>query len=62
MGPLGRFSACRRSEDGQHTRSWMARRFFHGHDFTYYLGVTDRLTVAYLEQVAALLQSRVDAL
>jgi hypothetical protein len=62
VGPLGRFSACRRSDDGQQTRSWIARRFFHGHDFIYYLGVTDRLTIEYLEQVAATLQSRVDAL
>lgn len=62
VGPLGRFSACRTSQDGQHTRSWIARRFFHGHDFMYHLGVTDRLAIAHLEQVAAVLQSRVDAL
>ena len=62
VGPLGRFSACRTSQDGQHTRSWIARRFFHSHDFMYHLGVTDRLAIAHLEQVAAVLQSRVDAL
>ena len=62
VGPIGRFSACRRSEDGQYTRSWIARRFFHGHDFMYYLGGTSRLAIAHLEQVAAILQSRVDAL
>jgi hypothetical protein len=62
VGPAGRFSACRASEKGQHTRCWAARRSFHGHDFWHYLGVTDRLTLASLEQAAAALQARVDAL
>ncbi len=62
VGPAGRFSACRASENGQYTRCWTARRWFHGHDFWHYLGVTDRLTLASLEQAAAVLQARVDAL
>lgn len=62
VGPAGRFSACRASEKGQYTRCWAARRSFHGHDFWHYLGVTDRLTLASLEQAAAVLQARVDAL
>lgn len=62
VGPAGRFSACRASEKGQYTRCWAARRWFHGHDFWHYLGVTDRLTLALLEQAAAALQTRVDAL
>jgi hypothetical protein len=62
VGPAGRFSACRASENGQYTRRWAARRLFHGHDFWHYLGVTDRLTLASLEQAAAALQARVDAL
>jgi hypothetical protein len=62
VGPAGRFSACRASEKGQYTRRWAARRLFHGHDFWHYLGVTDRLTLASLEQAAASLQTRVDAL
>jgi transposase len=62
VGPPGRFSACRASENGQYTRRWAARRFFHGHDFWHYLGVTDRLTLASLEQAAAALQARVDVL
>ena len=62
VGPAGRFSACRASEKGQYTRRWAARRVFHGHDFWYYLGVTDRLTLASLEQAAAALQARVDTL
>jgi hypothetical protein len=62
VGPPGRFSACRASENGQYTRRWAARRVFHGHDCWHYLGVTDRLTLASLEQAAAALQARVDAL
>jgi hypothetical protein len=62
VGPAGRFSACRASHNGQHTRCWAARRVFHGHDCWHYLGVTDRLTLASLEQAAAVLQARVDAL
>lgn len=62
VGQAGRFSACRASHKGQHTRCWAARRLFHGHDFWHYLGVTDRLTLASLEQAAAALQARVDAL
>jgi len=62
VGPPGRFSACRASERGQHTRCWAARRCVHGHDFWHYLGVTDRLTLASLEQATAALQARVDAL
>jgi hypothetical protein len=62
IGPAGRFSACRASEKGQYTRRWAARRVFHGHDCWHYLGVTDRLTLAVLEEAAAALQARVDAL
>jgi hypothetical protein len=62
VGPAGRFSACRASHRGQHTRCWAARRSVHGHDFWHYLGVTDRLTLASLEQAAAALQARLDAL
>jgi hypothetical protein len=62
VGPAGRFSACRASHKGQHTRCWAARRYVHGHDFWHYLGVTDRLTLASLEQAAAALQARMDAL
>jgi DNA-binding transcriptional MerR regulator len=62
MGPAGRFSACRASEKGQHTRRWAARRSFHGHDCWHYLGITDHLTLASLEQAATALQARLDAL
>jgi hypothetical protein len=56
VGPPGRFSACRVSERGQHTRCWAARRWVHGHDFWHYLGITDRLTLASLAQAAAALK------
>lgn len=62
IGQSGRFSAYRTSDAGQYTRSWAARRWVHGHDFWHYLGVTDNLTLAFLEQAAASLQARVDAL
>jgi hypothetical protein len=62
VGPAGRFSACRASEQGQHTRRWAARRSFHGHDCWHYLGITDHLTLACLEQAATALQARVDSL
>lgn len=62
VGPAGRFSACRAKEKGQYTRRWAARRLFHGQDCWHYLGLTDRLTLAVLEEAAAVLQARVDAL
>jgi hypothetical protein len=62
LGPAGRFSACRASEKGPYTRRWAARRVFLGHDCWHYLGVTDCFTLAVLEEAAAALQARVDAL
>lgn len=62
LGQLGRFSACRNSEGGRHTRSWLAHRSLHGRLYRHHLGVTDRLTIAYLEQTAVQLQSRLTSL
>lgn len=53
VGPEGRFTAYR---EGQ-TRSWKAYRTFHGRTYRRSLGVTTRLTIAHLEQIAAVLQS-----
>jgi hypothetical protein len=53
IGPLGRFTAYREGL----TRSWKAHRTFHGRTYKRSLGTTDRLTIARLEQVAAVLQS-----
>ena len=44
------------------TRRWADRRIFHGHRFWHYLGITDRLTLASLQQATAVLQARVVAL
>ena len=53
IGHSGRFTAYR---EGQ--RSWRAYRTFHGQNYKQSLGTTDRLTIARLEEVAGILQSR----
>lgn len=53
IGHSGRFTAYR---EGQ--RSWRAYRTFHGQNHRQSLGTTDRLTIARLEEVAGMLQSR----
>jgi len=53
IGHSGRFTAYR---EGQ--RSWRASRTFHGQNSKQSLGTTDRLTIARLEEVAGMLQSR----
>ncbi len=58
IGSQGRFTAYR---EGQ-TRMWKAYRTFHGRAHRRYLGITDRLTIARLEQVAASLQSEMTSL
>jgi len=60
VGPQGRFHAHRDTEHGRHTRSWRAYRTIHQHAYRYYLGTTDHLTLAALEQAAATLQSHGD--
>jgi hypothetical protein len=62
LGPQGRFTAYRDSEHGQRTRYWTASRCIHGREYRHYLGVTDHLTLARLEQKAAKLQSRLASL
>jgi len=62
VGKLGRFTAYRDSKHGSPSRSWRAHRRIHQHNYKHSLGVTDRLTLACLEQVAAKLQAHVDAL
>jgi hypothetical protein len=53
IGHSGRFTAYR---EGQ--RSWRAYRTFHGRNHKQSLGTTDRLTIARLEEIAGMLQSR----
>jgi hypothetical protein len=52
----GRFSA-RRDYDHGFKRSWSAHRVIHGRHYKHYLGTTDHLTIACLEQMAARLQA-----
>jgi hypothetical protein len=53
IGHSGRFTAYR---EGQ--RSWRAYRTCRGQNYKQSLGTTDRLTIARLEEVAGMLQSR----
>jgi len=53
IGRSGRFTAYREGP-----RSWRASRTFHGQNHKQSLGTTDRLTIARLEEVAGMLQSR----
>jgi DNA-binding transcriptional MerR regulator len=61
VGPAGRFTAHRGYKQGQQTRFWSASRCVRRHTYKHYLGVTESLTLASLEQAAARLQSDVDA-
>jgi hypothetical protein len=56
VGQSGRFTAYRESRRGSRTRSWTAHRSMHQQHYKYHIGVTDRLTIAWLEQVAAKFQ------
>jgi hypothetical protein len=58
MGQQGRLSASR----NKGRSCWMAYRRIHGHRYEYALGATSRLTIDYLESMAATLQSHVPAL
>jgi hypothetical protein len=61
IGPAGRFTAHRGYNHGQQTRYWSASRCVRRHTYKHYLGVTESLTLASLEHIAASLQSDVDA-
>jgi DNA-binding transcriptional MerR regulator len=61
VGQAGRFTAYRDSDRQGPTRSWRAHRTIHQHRYQHCLGVTDRLTIVWLEQVAAKFQAYVDA-
>ncbi len=62
VGQAGRLTAYRNRHQGHYTRGWTAYRCFHGRHYKHWLGITDRLTIACLEQMAAALQSRLPAL
>lgn len=60
IGPLGRFTAHRGYKQGQQTLYWSASRCVRRHTYKHYLGMTESLTIANLEQSAARLQSDID--
>ncbi len=62
VGQCGRFTAYRETNHGKPTRGWIAHRSLHGRHHKHWLGVTDRLTIDRLEQMAAHLQSRLTML
>lgn len=57
----GRFTAHRGYHQGHQTHFWSASRCVRRHTYKHYLGVTESLTIASLERIAARLQSEVDA-
>jgi hypothetical protein len=59
--PAGRFTAHRGYKQGQQTHFWSASRCVRRQTYKHYLGVTESLTIASLEHVAARLQSDIDA-
>jgi DNA-binding transcriptional MerR regulator len=61
IGPVGRVTAHRGYKQGQQTHFWSASRCVRRHTYKHYLGVTESLTLASLEHIAARLQSDVDA-
>ena len=61
IGPVGRFTAHRGYKQGQQTHFWSASRCVRRHTYKHYLGVTESLTLASLEHIAARLQSDMDA-
>ena len=62
VGAQDRFSARRKSLHGQFTRCWRAYRVVHHHQYWFYVGLTDHLTIARLEQVAVNVQTRLATL
>jgi len=56
VGQSGRFNAYREIKRGSRTRSWTAHRSIHQKHYKRHIGVTDRLTIDQLEQVAATFQ------
>ena len=57
VGQEGYFTAYRKGTQKKPSRTWSTQLYFHQHNYRFYLGVTDHLTIAVLEQAAAQLQS-----
>jgi hypothetical protein len=58
QGPQGRFGVQRKTIGGLPTREWRAYKHSHNRQHTFYLGMTETLTVAHLEQMAATITAR----
>jgi hypothetical protein len=58
VGASGHFGACR-GYNRRPTRMWRAHRTLHQHEYRHYLGLSEHLTIAHLEQMAARFQSYV---
>jgi len=61
VGKCGRFGTTR-GYKLRPTRTWYAYRTIHQHDYKHYLGLSEHLTIAHLEAMAAKFQSYVDTL
>jgi DNA-binding transcriptional MerR regulator len=61
VGSAGRFTAHRGYKQSLQTRYWSASRCVRRHTYKHYLGMTESLTIANLEHIAARLQSDIDA-
>lgn len=58
QGPQGRFGAQRKTIGGLPTREWRAYCHYKNRQHGFYLGMTEHLTVAHLEQMAATITAR----
>ena len=61
-GHQGQFSATRKFRAGQRIQAWNIHRSLHGRACTLYLGLTPTLTLARLEEMAAIAFARLNAL
>jgi hypothetical protein len=59
QSPQGRFGTQRKTIGGLPTREWRAYRNAHNHTYSFYLGMTETLTIARLEQMAATITARI---
>jgi len=58
QGPAGRFGAQRKTIGGLPTREWRAYCHYKNRQHCFYLGMTEHVTIARLEQMAATITAR----
>lgn len=61
QSPQGRFATQRKTIGGLPTREWRAYHNAHNRTYSFYLGMTETLTVARLQQMAAIITARVSS-